>query len=287
MQTTHTSRSHSQEKSHASHGQDNNKAMQREIDDLKKKLRCAQRKQSPSNSNVSSNDEENASYRQRSRTLPSESFSCNEKRHHRRRYKSPPRKGVGNDVMSKVLNQISKSFFTHKIEGAKLPQHFHQPTFTIYNGRTDPVEHVSQFNQRMVIHSKNEALMCKVFPSNLGPVAMRWFDGLGDDSINSFKELTQAFDSWFIMCSNVPQHLKSLLSMSMREGEFVKACLDRYWEMFNEIDGDFNDVAIKTFKVGLPAKHGLRKSLTGKLVTSVCQLMDQIDKYKRVEEDQQ
>ena len=173
MQTTHTSKSHSQGKSHASQRQDNNKTMQREIDDLKKKLCCAQRKQSPSNSNVSSNDEENASYRQRSRTPPNESFSCNEERHHQRRYKSPPRKGMRNDVMSKVLNQISKSPFTCKIEGAKLPQRFHQPTFTIYNGRTDPMEHVSQSNQRIVIHSKNEALMSKVFPSNLGPVVMR------------------------------------------------------------------------------------------------------------------
>ena len=57
--------------------------------------------------------------------------------------------------------------------------------------------------------------------------------------------------------------------------------------MFNKIDGDFDDVAVKTFKVGLPTEHRLRKSLTGKLVKSVCQLMDQIDKYKRVEEDQQ
>ena len=57
--------------------------------------------------------------------------------------------------------------------------------------------------------------------------------------------------------------------------------------MFNEIDGDFDDVAIRTFKVGLPAEHGLRKSLTSKPVTSVCQLMDHIDKYKKVEEDQQ
>ena len=62
---------------------------------------------------------------------------------------------------------------------------------------------------------------------------------------------------------------------------------DRYWEMYNEIDGNFKDVAISTFKVGLPAEHGLRKSLIGKPVTSVCQLMDRIDKYKRVEEDQQ
>ena len=57
--------------------------------------------------------------------------------------------------------------------------------------------------------------------------------------------------------------------------------------MFNKIDGDSDDVAVKTFKVGLPTKHRLRKSLTGKLVKSVCQLMDRIDKYKRVEEDQQ
>ena len=62
--------------------------------------------------------------------------------------------------------------------------------FTIYNGRTDPVEHVSHFNQRMVVHSKNKALMCKVFLSNLGHVAMRWFDGLGAGTINPFKVLT-------------------------------------------------------------------------------------------------
>ena len=45
---------------------------------------------------------------------------------------------------------------------------------------------------------------------------------------------------------------------------------DRYWEMFNEIDSDFDDVAIRNFKVGLPAEHGLRKSLTGRPATSVC-----------------
>ena len=56
--------------------------------------------------------------------------------------------------------------------------------------------------------------------------------------------------------------------------------------MYNEIDGDFEDVAISTFKVVLPTEHGLRKSLTGK-PASVRQLVDQINKYKRIEEDQQ
>ena len=116
---------------------------------------------------------------------------------------------------------------------------------------------------------------------------MRWFNGLKTNSISSFKKLTQSFCSRFITCNRVPQPLDSLLSMSMREREFVKAYIERYWEMFNEIDGDFDEVAIRTFKVGLPPKHGLRKSLTSKPVTSLCQLMDWVDKYKRIEDDQQ
>ena len=57
--------------------------------------------------------------------------------------------------------------------------------------------------------------------------------------------------------------------------------------MFNKIDGDFDEIAIKTFKVGLQSEHGLRKSLIGKPVTSLRQLMDQVDKYKRIKDDQQ
>ena len=176
--------------------------------------------------------------------------------------------------MKKALSQISKSPFTRGIEKAKPPRRFHQPTFPMYNEHTDPVEHVSQFKQKMAVHSQDEALLYRVFPFSLGLMPMRWFDGLRTNSINSFNQLTQLFCSQFITCSRVPQPLDSLLSMTMREGESVKSYADRYWEMFNEIDGDFDEVAIRTFKVGLPSEHGLRKSLTGKSVTSLRQLME-------------
>ena len=97
----------------------------------------------------------------------------------------------------------------------------------MYNGRTDPVEHVSHFNRRMAVHLRNETLMCKVFPSILGPIAMRWFDGLREGSISSFQELTKAF-ARFVTYSRVPHPLDSLLSMTMREGETLKTYLDRY-----------------------------------------------------------
>ena len=154
MQTTHTSKSQSRGKSHVSHAR-NERDMQREIDELKKELRQARRRHSSPNFKLSSEETDDARYRRRSRTPPSETFSCDEEYHHRRRNKSPPHKGLGNNAMNKALSQVSKSPFTRNIEGASLPRRFHQPTFTIYNGRTDPVEHVSHFSQKMAVHSRD------------------------------------------------------------------------------------------------------------------------------------
>ena len=105
-------------------------------------------------------------------------------------------------------------------------------------------------------------------------------------SFGSLKHVTRAFGARFVTCSRVPKPLDSLLSMAMREGETFKTYLDRYWKMYNEINGDFEDLAVRTFKVGLLTEHELRKSLTMKHALSMHQLMDCIDKYERVEEDQ-
>ena len=63
VHTIHTSGSGFRRKSHVPHERDDNKAMQREIDDLKKQLHRAQQRLSPSSSDVSSNDEEDIMYR--------------------------------------------------------------------------------------------------------------------------------------------------------------------------------------------------------------------------------
>ena len=115
---------------------------------------------------------------------------------------------------------------------------------------------------------------------------MRWFDDLREGSISSFKELTRAFGAHFVICSRVPRPLDSLLSMVMRDEKTMKTYFNRYWEIFNEIDGDFDAVVIRTFKVGLLDEHDLRKSLTKKPIRSMRQLIDRIDEYKRVEENQ-
>lgn len=60
--------------------------------------------------------------------------------------------------------------------------------------------------------------MCKEFPSSLGPIAIRWFDGLKEGLIGSYEELIKKFGAKFVTYSRIPRPLDSLLSMAMREG---------------------------------------------------------------------
>ena len=123
VNTSHTSRSQSKGKDHASHKQNDRKALQQEIDDLKKKLRRVQQKR-PSPGLGTSSDEDNE-YRRRSRTPPSETFSYEEERPRKRSHKSPSYQGLANDAISKALDRISQSSFTRRIERAVLPRRFH------------------------------------------------------------------------------------------------------------------------------------------------------------------
>ena len=62
VRTTHTSKSQSRGKSHVSHAKDNID-MQREIDNLKREFHYARRRRPPSNSDVSSEEANDANYR--------------------------------------------------------------------------------------------------------------------------------------------------------------------------------------------------------------------------------
>ena len=136
----------------------------------------------------------------------------------------------------------------------------------MYNRWTDPIEHVSYLNQRMTVHSKNEDLMGKVFPSSLGPMVMRWFDGLGGSSINFFKELTRA-DLALLLVAEFLNLWTLCCPWPCERG--------RPWK----------HLLTSTGRCSTRVNHNL--SLTRKLARSVRQPMDRIDEHKQVEEDQQ
>ncbi|XP_030939494.1 uncharacterized protein LOC115964295 [Quercus lobata] len=155
------------------------------------------------------------------------------------------------DAMSCALRKATRSQFLDKIERALMSSRFTRPPFNSYNGKTDPVEHVSHYIHMMSLHTRNDALMCKVFPSSLRATALRWFNGLRKGTVHSSAELIQEFGARFIMCSWVTQLVDVLLSMKMRVGETLRSYASQYWELYNEIGGGNKKIAANTFKMGL------------------------------------
>ena len=266
--------------------------LRREVNHLCRRIRWNQRNRRSRSPTTSSGSrlEPKWRWRRRNRTRLSKMETDSSKDSHRERQHYKQHRSIlqGNrdsDTISKALSQISKFPFMRRIERAKLPKHFAQPTFAIYNGRTDPIEHISHLNQKMAIYTRNKALMCKVFPSSLGLVSMRWFDGLRERSIDSYEELTRAFGVRFVTCNKEPRTLDSLLALAIRVGETLKTYSNRYWELYNELDGDFEDMAVRTFKSKLPTEPDLWESLTMKPTRTMKQLMDWMDEHKSVEDD--
>ena len=71
----------------------------------------------------------------------------------------------------------------------------------------------------------------------------------------------------------------------MGVGETLRNYASRYWELYNEIGGGNERIAVSTFRMGLPENLELRKSLTKKPPEDMRQLIRHIEEYKRLEDD--
>ena len=166
-----------------------------------------------------------------------------------------------------------------------MPNRFTRPPFNSYNRKADPVEHVSHYIHMMSLHTHNDALMCKFFPSSLGSTALRWFNGLWKGSIRSFAKLIQEFGARFVTCSRVPQLVDALLSIKMGVNETLHSYASWYWKLYNEIGGGNEKIAASTFRMGLPENLELRESLTKRPPEDMRQLMRRIEEYKQLKDD--
>lgn len=69
---------------------------------------------------------------------------------HRRRHEHH---NAALDAMSCVLRKAAWSPFSDEIECTEMPRCFTRPSFTIYNEKTDSVEHISHYIQMMSLYS--------------------------------------------------------------------------------------------------------------------------------------
>ena len=141
--------------------------------------------------------------------------------------RTPPPQHKHNPIWRK-LQQISFSPFSAEIERAKFPVRFVPPNLAVYDRKGDPVGHLSRYRQSMALHTSNDALMCRIFPSSLGEVGLQWFDRLDHGSIRSWQEMSQSFTARFITNTRKPKEIDVLLALKMKAEETLKPYSARY-----------------------------------------------------------
>ena len=85
-----------------------------------------------------------------------------------------------------LLPPLNKSPFIEAIHAKILPIETNPPKFESYDESTDPVDHLIQFENTMLMHNLKEAMYCKAFATTLKSMARTWFHQLPNSSIGSF-----------------------------------------------------------------------------------------------------
>ena len=75
----------------------------------------------------------------------------------------------------------------------EFPKKFEILTFDCYSSQNDSVQHHHRYQDKRVIHSRNDFILCQIFLFNLKGVASDWFYFLPQRSIHGFGDLTKLF----------------------------------------------------------------------------------------------
>ena len=96
------------------------------------------------------------------------------------------------------------------------------PTFAMFDGSSDPYDHMLHYNQAMTLNAGNDHLLCIVFPANLQGPMLAWFHKISHNSINSFNEIWTVFISQYLCSVQHKKNISYLQTIIKQEEETIR-----------------------------------------------------------------
>ncbi|MCQ7582429.1 retrotransposon gag domain-containing protein, partial [Salmonella enterica] len=118
--------------------------------------------------------------------------------------------------------------FTAEVMRPPLPERFKEPKIPLYNGKTDPDDHLERYVGHMVLHGYSQEIMCRAFRNHLEGNARRWFRSLKPGSVGSWEELKRAFSAQFIGVRQYIPPKQNLTMVYQGPAESLKDWLARF-----------------------------------------------------------
>ena len=153
----------------------------------------------------------------------------------------------------------------------------------MYDGSSDPYDHMLHFNQAMILNAGDDRLLCKVFSASLKGPSLAWFHKFPRRSINSFSELWAAFVSQYLCLVRQKGNISSLQTIFKREDESIRDFTRRFRGVVQQIDSYNMDAILQNFRRSFGQTTKFFHSLSLDLLATIEELYRRAVKYSTLE----
>ena len=167
------------------------------------------------------------------------------------------------------------------------PHGFSLPSFAMYDGSSDPYNHILHFNQVMILNVGDDRLLCKVFLASLKGSALAWFHKLPRGSINSFGELWATFVSQYLCSVRQKGNISSLQTILKWEDESIRDFTHRFGQAVQQIDIYSMDAVLQNFRRSFGPTTPFFQSLSLDPPATMEELYRQADKFSTLKDNVQ
>ncbi|GFY87270.1 plant UBX domain-containing protein 1 [Actinidia rufa] len=169
--------------------------------------------------------------------------------------------------------------FTERVLRTRISSKFKLPTqLGIYEGKTDPMDHLDWYKSLMSLQGCSDEVMCKAFSATLKGPARSWFRKLSPGTVDSFGELSRLFVANFMSCRNRQKNASHLFTVHQKETESLKDFVKRFNQAVLDVEDPSDKVIIMAMMEGL-RPGPLFDSLSKNVPETLSALQSKADKY--------
>ncbi|KAL6319590.1 hypothetical protein AAG906_014266 [Vitis piasezkii] len=195
-----------------------------------------------------------------------------------------PNEPPSGSISKRLDDMLSTPFCSHIIH-YEPPRGFLVPKFSTYDGTNDPFDHIMHYRQLMTLDIGNDELLCKVFPASLQGQALSWFHRLPPNSVDNFRDLSEAFVGQYLCSARHKQNISTLQNTKMRDNESLREFMKRFGQAVLQIEACSMDAVLQIFKRSICPGTPFFESLAKKPPTTMDDLFRRANKYSMLEDD--
>ena len=133
------------------------------------------------------------------------------------------RNGSGSSIL-----RISDSPLLDKITSHRFSKKFVIPSFDCYTRVINLVHHIRAYQVKIVVHSYDDFLTCRVFSSSLKGLVLNWFYSLPPRYLRSFEGVSDAFLNQYASQQKFKNNSNYLFMVRMKKRKTLKRYISHF-----------------------------------------------------------